>query len=116
MARQIGGDSMVADAALKNLIDKHAAIAAYQVAEVYALRNDEDKTFEWLERAWSIRDPGITGLLNDPFILRYKGNPRFSAFCRKVGCQPQRRLRRTDNFRGARSFVEISQYLSQLPP
>jgi hypothetical protein len=85
MARQIGGDSKVADAALKNLIDKHAAIAAYQVAEVYAIRNDEDKTFEWLERTWSIRDPGVTGLLNDPFILRYKGKPRFSAFCRKLG-------------------------------
>lgn len=85
MARQIGSDSKVADAALKNLVDKHAAIVAYQVAEIYALRKDEDKTFEWLERAWSIRDPGITGLLNDPFILRYKGNPRFSAFCRKVG-------------------------------
>ena len=85
MARQIGGDSKVADAALKNLIDKHAAIAAYQVAEVYAIRNDEDKTFEWLERTWSIRDPGITGVLNDPFILRYRSDPRFSAFCRKVG-------------------------------
>jgi len=85
MARQIGGDSAVADAALKNLIDKHAAISAYNVAEVYALRNDADKTFEWLERAWSIRDPGITSLLNDTFILRYKSDPRFSAFCRKVG-------------------------------
>jgi len=85
MARQIGGDPAVADAALKNLIDKHAAIAAYNIAEVYALRSDADKTFEWLERAWSIRDPGITSLLNDPFILRYKDDPRFSAFCRKVG-------------------------------
>ncbi|MEA3142167.1 MAG: hypothetical protein QOK23_4336 [Gammaproteobacteria bacterium] len=85
MAYQIGGDSTAADAALKKLIDKHAAIAAYQVAEVYALRNDQHKTFEWLERAWSIRDTGITSLLNDPFILRYKDDPRFSAFCRKVG-------------------------------
>ncbi len=85
MARQIGGDPAAADAALKNLIDKHAAIAAYNIAEVYALRSDAGKTFEWLERAWSIRDPGITSLLNDPFILRYKDDPRFSAFCRKVG-------------------------------
>jgi len=85
MARQIGGDPAAADAALKNLIDKHDAIAAYNIAEVYALRSDADKTFEWLERAWSVRDPGITSLLNDPFILRYKDDPRFSAFCRKVG-------------------------------
>ena len=32
-----------------------------------------------------IRDAGITYLLYDPFILRYKDDPRFAAFCRKVG-------------------------------
>ena len=85
MARQIGGDRAAADAALKDLIDKQANISAYQIAEVYAIRNDADKTFQWLERAWSNRDPGITSLLNDPFILRYKDDPRFAAFCRKVG-------------------------------
>jgi hypothetical protein len=42
-------------------------------------------SFELFGRAWNIRDPGITSLLNDPFILRYKNDPRFSAFCRKVG-------------------------------
>ncbi|MBV8340966.1 MAG: hypothetical protein JO173_01170 [Gammaproteobacteria bacterium] len=85
MARQIGDDRAAADAALKTLIDKDATVSAYQVAEVYALRKDADKTFEWLERAWTNRDPGITSLLNDPFILRYKDDPRFAAFCRKVG-------------------------------
>jgi TolB-like protein len=85
MARQIGGDRAAADAALKDLIDKQANISAYQVAEVYAIRNDADETFQWLEHAWSNRDSGITSLLNDPFILRYKDDPRFAAFCRKVG-------------------------------
>ena len=33
----------------------------------------------------SIRDPGITNLLFDPIILRYEDDPRFAAFCRKVG-------------------------------
>ena len=85
MARQIGADRAAADAALKDLIDKQANISAYQVAEVYAIRNDADKTFQWLEHAWSNRDSGITSLLNDPFILRYKDDPRFASFCRKVG-------------------------------
>jgi len=35
--------------------------------------------------AWSNRDTGITYLVYDPFILRYKEDPRFVAFCRKVG-------------------------------
>jgi TolB-like protein/Tfp pilus assembly protein PilF len=85
MAHQIGSDHAAADAALKDLIDKHAQVAAYNIAEVYALRNDADKTFEWLARAWSNRDPGITSLLNDPFILRYRDDPRFAAFLSKVG-------------------------------
>jgi TolB-like protein/Flp pilus assembly protein TadD len=85
LARQIGPDRSAADAALKMLIDKDASLAAYQIAQVYALRNDPKATFEWLDRAWSNRDPGIQDALSDPFILRYKDDPRFAAFCRKVG-------------------------------
>jgi hypothetical protein len=85
LARQIGGDKSAADAALTTLIEKEGGNSAYQIAEVYALRNDAKKTFEWLDRAWSNRDGGIPELLFDPFILRYQDDPRFAAFCRKVG-------------------------------
>jgi TolB-like protein/Flp pilus assembly protein TadD len=84
-AYQIGSDRAAADAALKTLIDTQGDESAFQVAEVYALRNEADKTFEWLEHAWTTRDPGITGLLYDPFVARYRADPRFATFCRKVG-------------------------------
>lgn len=85
LARQIGGDRSAADAALKTLIEKYANGWAYQIADVYALRDDAKATFEWLDRAWNNRDPGISGLLSDPFILRFKDDPRLAAFCRRVG-------------------------------
>ncbi|MGD0864150.1 MAG: hypothetical protein ABSA49_01200 [Rhizomicrobium sp.] len=85
LARQIGGDRAAADAALKILIDKYADGAPYQIAEVYALRKDPDKTFEWLDKAWVARDPGIQLLLFDPLFRRYWSDPHFAAFCRKVG-------------------------------
>jgi TolB-like protein/Tfp pilus assembly protein PilF len=85
LARQISADRGAADAALQVLIKKEANGSAYQIAQVYALRNDDHGTFEWLDRAWSTRDTGIGYLLFDPFILRYKDDPRFAAFCRKVG-------------------------------
>jgi len=85
LARQIGGDPTAAEAALGTLIEKHAGDFGYQVAEVYALRNDAKGTFEWLDRAWRDRDAGVQFLLYDPLILRYKDDPRFAAFCRKVG-------------------------------
>ena len=71
--------------ALKTLIDKDAVVAPYQIAQVSALRSDAKETFAWLERVWSNRDPETTTRLYDPFILRYKDDPRFAAFCRKVG-------------------------------
>jgi TolB-like protein/Tfp pilus assembly protein PilF len=85
LAQQIGTDREAADAALRTVIEKDAGAAAYQIAQVHALRNDAEATFEWLDRAWSNRDPGIQFLLSDPFILRFKNDPRFAAFCRKVG-------------------------------
>jgi serine/threonine-protein kinase len=85
LAPQIGADRSAADAALKALIDKDGSAGAYQIAQVYALRNDAKETFAWLDRAWSSRDAGIFYLLYDPFILRYKNDPRFAAFCKKVG-------------------------------
>jgi TolB-like protein/Tfp pilus assembly protein PilF len=85
LARQIGGDQRAADAALQTLIDKDAGGSPYQIAETYALRNDAQQTFAWLDRAWSTHDPGLQRLLYDPFILRFKDDPRFAAFCSKAG-------------------------------
>jgi TolB-like protein/Tfp pilus assembly protein PilF len=85
LARQIGTDRSAADAALKTLIEKWGGGAPFQIAEVYALRNDAKATFEWLDRSWSNRDAGVGQLLFDLFILRFKDDPRFAAFCRKVG-------------------------------
>lgn len=84
-AQQIGGDHVAADAALKTLIANQGNNAAYQIADVYALRRDPDQMFAWLDRAWALRDPGVSSLLYDPFLLRYQHDPRFAAFCRKVG-------------------------------
>ena len=85
LARQIGADRSAADAALRTLIDKHGNGFAYAIADAYALRNEPNEAFEWLDRALSVRDPGIADLLYDAFILRYKDDPRFAAFCRKAG-------------------------------
>jgi TolB-like protein/Flp pilus assembly protein TadD len=84
LARQIGGDHASADAALKKLVDTGAGDGAYQIAEVYALRKQPDQAFKWLDRALENRDPGILMLLTDPFLLAYKDDPRFAAFCEKV--------------------------------
>ncbi|HKV65586.1 MAG TPA: hypothetical protein VJN66_04315 [Rhodanobacteraceae bacterium] len=85
LALQVGPDRAVADAALNTLVTKYADTGPYQIAEAYALRHDPDNMFKWLDHAWSARDPGISSLLSDPFILRYRDDPRFAAFCKKIG-------------------------------
>jgi TolB-like protein/Tfp pilus assembly protein PilF len=84
-ALQIGGDRAAADAALEAAIDKMAGVAAYQIAEIYALRREPDDMFKWLQRAARNRDPGVVELLYDVPILRYRNDPRFAAFRKQVG-------------------------------
>jgi TolB-like protein/Tfp pilus assembly protein PilF len=88
LALQLGSDQAASDAAVEDMMKRYATLAPYQTAEVHALRNDADKTFEWLDRAWTSRDPGIEYLLTDPLILRFRDDPRFSAFCKKAGLPP----------------------------
>ena len=85
LALQIGNDRTAADDVLQKLIDGHKDDAPYQIAQVYALRRDPVNMFEWLDHAWKNRDPGVSSLLSDPFILLYKDDLRFAAYCRKVG-------------------------------
>ena len=84
-ATQAGGDQLAADASLQLLIDQQGEGAAYQIAEVFALRKDAAGLFKWLDQAWTNRDPGIRRTLLDPFLAPYRSDPRFAAFCKKVG-------------------------------
>ena len=83
------GDRAEADAELKKLIDENADQSGSQIAQVYALRKEPEKMFEWLEHARSMHDPGVTEMLFDPFLLTYKDDPRFIAFAQKVGVMPK---------------------------
>jgi hypothetical protein len=72
------------DSALAELIANDSETAAYQIAEVYAYRNDKDRAFEWLERARRQRDPGLASLRKDPLLVNLKGDGRWNAFLRTM--------------------------------
>jgi len=74
-----------ADADLQRLIDEMSSDGPYQIAEVYAYRDEPDQAFEWLERAYRQRDPGVAEILASPFLRRYAQDPRYAAFLKKVG-------------------------------
>ena len=87
LARQTQSDRAAADAALQKLINEDAVTSPFQIAAVYGLRSEPDKMFEWLDRAYTERDSGLTQLLITPFILNYRDDPRFAAFCQKLKVQ-----------------------------
>ncbi len=70
--------------ALDELIGKHAADAAYQIAEVYAWRGERDKAFEWLERAYTQRDGGLVEMKVDLLLSDLRSDPRYQALLHKM--------------------------------
>jgi TolB-like protein/Tfp pilus assembly protein PilF len=87
LAAQAGPDRAAADAALAAVLRDKAFAEShpYWIAQAYALRNDTDHAVERLEHASTST---ILFLLADPLILRLRDNPRFIAFCRKIGLPP----------------------------
>jgi TolB-like protein/class 3 adenylate cyclase/Flp pilus assembly protein TadD len=73
------------DAALQAVIDEFGWTAAYQVAEIYAFRNEVDKSFEWLDRAYAQRDPGMPYVAKDVFLRPLHGDPRWPAALARMG-------------------------------
>ncbi len=65
-------------------IAKYHAIGAYQIAEVYAFRNQSDKAFEWLDRDYAQHDGGLIVTKVDPLLKNLHGDPRFAALLRKI--------------------------------
>jgi serine/threonine-protein kinase len=88
LVKQAQNDSKAADAALQEFIAKHQDIGAFQVAELYALRKEPDKMFEWLDRSLQVHDSGLTQLVTMPLVDAYKSDPRFIALCRKLKIDP----------------------------
>ena len=59
MAEHALGHQALADAALHSLIVKDATNDAYQIAQVFAWKNERAQALDWLERAYRQRDGGL---------------------------------------------------------
>ena len=73
-----------ADANLTELIGKFQADDPYYIAEVYAFRRETDKAFEWLDRAYTKRDPGLVEIKGDPLLKGLEPDPRYTALLKKM--------------------------------
>ena len=69
---------------MRELIAKYSERGAYQIAQVYAFRNQSDEAFVWLDRAYNLRDGEMSIIKVDPFLKSLHADPRFAAFLKKL--------------------------------
>ena len=85
LAQYVRGDRKAADAALADLIANSRDGLAYQVSQVYAVRGEVDKAFEWLQIAFDNHDGGMPSLLVDPLLRGLRDDPRYKNLLAKLG-------------------------------
>jgi TolB-like protein/Flp pilus assembly protein TadD len=85
LAYHVLGDRKEADAALADLIAHARDGFAYQIAQVYAVRGEADKAFEWLQISFDAHDGGTLGLAVDPLLRGLHDDPRYKTLLAKLG-------------------------------
>jgi tetratricopeptide (TPR) repeat protein len=79
------GQKQKSEAALREAKAKYAENSPYQIALVHAYRGETDEAFEWLDRAYDVRDTGLAWFLRtDPFLANIKTDPRYAALLRRM--------------------------------
>jgi len=78
------GRKKESDAALRELMMKYHASNAFEIATIYAFRNQTDEAFEWLDRAYAQRDPSMMTTKVEPLLKSLHNDPRFAALLKKL--------------------------------
>jgi hypothetical protein len=69
---------------LRELIEKLHSSSAFSIATVYAFRKQRDEAFQWLDRAYAQHDTGLTSTKVEPLLNNLHGDPRYTAFLKKI--------------------------------
>jgi TolB-like protein/DNA-binding winged helix-turn-helix (wHTH) protein/Flp pilus assembly protein TadD len=78
------GREQDSNAALASLIEKYGPAGAFQIGQVYAYRGEADRSFEWLERAYKQRDPGLPEIKTDPLFKNLRRDQRYAELLKKM--------------------------------
>jgi TolB-like protein/DNA-binding winged helix-turn-helix (wHTH) protein len=78
------GRKKESDAALRELMMKYHASNAFEIATIYAFRNQTDEAFKWLDRAYAQRDPSMMSTKVEPLLNSLHNDPQFAALLKKL--------------------------------
>jgi serine/threonine-protein kinase len=69
---------------LEAMIRENSHNAAFQLAEIHAMRGNVDLAFQWLERAREQRDGGMSELLGNPLLLSLHEDERWPELVNRI--------------------------------
>jgi len=78
------GRKAESDAHLAEAIRHNGHSWPSEIARVYAFRGEKDRAFEWLDRAYDVRDQDLYFIKGDPLLKKLEADPRYKAFLRKM--------------------------------
>jgi tetratricopeptide (TPR) repeat protein len=84
MAHFAAGRKGESDAQLAEAIRQNGTSWPSEIARVYAFRGERDRAFEWLDRAYEMRDEDLYQIKGDPLFRNLENDPRYKAFLRKM--------------------------------
>ena len=78
------GDKEKSNAALTKMINEYEKAWSFQIAGTYAVLQDKEKMYYWLEKARTYNDLGLIELPNEPMFEAYRNENRFKEFMKKL--------------------------------
>jgi serine/threonine protein kinase/tetratricopeptide (TPR) repeat protein len=76
-----------------NIIDqlvrtsKSVSVSPYYIAGIYSTLGEREQAFEWLEKAYQVRDYQISQIMIDPVFGGIRSDPRYADLLRRMGLQ-----------------------------
>ncbi len=84
-AEALSGDRVHARELLDTLEERYASVQPVGIAKVYAALGDRDHALQWLGKAEQARANDLVWLRVDPMFDPIRDDPRFTAYCAKLG-------------------------------
>ena len=71
------------------MIEKYEHDTAYNIAYVFAFREEADKAFEWLQKAVTYNDTGLSEIVTETLFDNVRSDDRWLTFLESIGKSPE---------------------------
>jgi hypothetical protein len=61
------------------------SVSPYYIAGIYSTLGEREQAFEWLEKAYQVRDYQISPIMIDPVFGGIRSDPRYADLLRRMG-------------------------------